>query len=80
VGDKGSRTKSTGFTWGGAHQEGATTLANPPILVRLTRADDLGRTIGEKRTNGNGLEVSWVVGLVRTGEGSVELSATSMLK
>jgi hypothetical protein len=39
--------------------------------VKWRRGDDLGRTIGEKRTEGNGLNVSWVVGLARTGEDDV---------
>jgi hypothetical protein len=32
--------------------------------VKWWRGDDLGWTIGKKWTEGDGLEVSWVIGLV----------------
>jgi hypothetical protein len=49
--------------------------------VKWRRGDYLGRTIGKKRTEGNVLNVSWVVGLARTGEGGVgECSAAVALK
>jgi hypothetical protein len=77
---KGAGPNRRDLHGGGAHREAAMAVANRPILVRLACADDLGRTIGEKRTNKDGLEVSWVVRLTRTGEGGMELSTGSMPK
>jgi hypothetical protein len=80
VGVKGARPNQSDSHGGGAHREATMVMANRPISARLARADDLGRSIGKKRTEGDRLEVSWVVGLMRTGEGDVELSSTSMPK
>jgi hypothetical protein len=80
VGVKGSRPNQSDSHGGGAHREATMAMANQLISARLAWADDLGRSIGKKRMEGDGLEVSWVVGLMRTGEGDVELSSTSMPK
>jgi hypothetical protein len=64
VGVKGSRPNQSDSHGGGAHREATMAMANQLISARLARADDLGRSIGKKRT----------------GEGDVELSSTSMPK